>query len=98
MSHNFKPGDLALIVKGPCVGCCVDLISFHAANTDVLLASGSFGSSDVAAWRVSGNGLTARFGTSAERRPVKDGLIPSGHLMPLRGDFTPEQQTAKEAV
>ncbi|OKO50344.1 hypothetical protein [Pseudomonas sp. BTN1] len=98
MSHNFKPGDLALIVGGPCAGCCVDLISFHPGGSDVLVASGYYCYAHTASWRVAGIGLTAKFGNFPERRPVKDGLIGPELLMPLRGDFTPEQQKAKEAV
>lgn len=93
---QFKPGDLALIIGGPCAGCCVELISFHAKGSYVMVSSGSLCFADVASWRVSGAGLTAKFGNLPERRPVKDGLIGPELLMPLRGDFQPEQQKAKE--
>lgn len=95
-SYQFKPGDLALIIGGPVAGCCVELISFHCAGSRVLLASGSYCTSDVESWRVCGDGLTAKFGNFPERRPVKDGLIKPELLMPLRGDFQPEQQKSQE--
>ena len=97
MSHNFKTGDLALIVSGPNSGCSVELLSFHV-DGQVLLGSGMYSSVREPEWLVAGPGITARFGKSMARHQVKDGLIPPRFLMPLRGDFQPEQQKSREVV
>ncbi len=97
MKNQFKPGDLALIISGPNAGCCVELISFHSGGS-VLLSSGCLGDVDEPSWLVTGGGLTAKFGSLPERRQVKDGLIGPELLMPLRGDFAPEQQKSRELV
>ncbi|MBA6134836.1 hypothetical protein NNX13_07290 [Pseudomonas sp. Eb3] len=94
MSHQFKPGDLALIIRGPNSGICVDLISFHLGGT-VHFASGRWTEADVPCWLVKGSGLRAGFDDGYV--PVEEGLIEPEYLMPLRGDFSPEQQKAKEA-
>lgn len=95
MSHQFKPGDLAMIICGPISGCVVELVSFHTSGL-VMLASGLASKVAEPEWLVTGSGLTARFGAGEERYPVKDGLIPPRFLMPLRGDFAPEQAKSRE--
>lgn len=103
MNHNFKPGDLALIkicVAAPeMVGKCVTLETeigpggWHTAD-------GMNWSNDTneTCWLVSGDDL---------KRAHRSGLILSGvavsmfHqscLMPLRGDFAPEQTKSREVV
>jgi hypothetical protein len=97
MSHQFKAGDLALIVGGPCAGCAVELISFHQSG-DVRLNNGCLCEAETPSWRVAGSGLTAKIGTFPGRYPVRDGLISPGLLMPLRGDFAPEQTKSIEVT
>ena len=105
MSHNFKPGDLALIVgsrlgASPNTGKSVELIQ-------PVMPGGSFTTPDgferrsgvdYPAWLVVGEGLVAT--TISDRRVCCGGacLIQERYLMPLRGDFAPEQQKSREVV
>ena len=97
MSHNFKPGDLAIITFGLNGGCCVSLISFHDKGR-VILQNGMYTDAEGQEWRVEGENLVARAGIDDSLIPVKDGLIHQKYLMPLRGDFTPEQQKSREVL
>lgn len=97
MSHNFKPGDLAIITVGLNGGCCVRLISFHDRGR-VILKNGMYTEAKGQEWRVEGDNLVARAGVDDALISVRDGLIHQRYLMPLRGDFAPEQQKGKEAV
>ncbi|MCP3791580.1 hypothetical protein F477_03627 [Pseudomonas sp. URIL14HWK12:I3] len=104
MSHQFKPGDLALIVKAhhpENIGKVVELIRFddgelidhlpyadtYTENPDRLRCWLVLG--EITVTRVAGEGLGLRTNTTA--------AFLERHLMPLRGDFAPEQQKAKEA-
>ncbi len=102
MSHNFKPGELALIV-GACrlpenIGKTCQLIEFLAPeqvsswrdpadNRTVINGSGSH------VWLVVGDELV-----SSIQDTHGACLAMPVHLMPLRGNFAPEHQKAKEAV
>ncbi|WP_122408965.1 hypothetical protein [Pseudomonas viridiflava] len=97
MAHQFKPGDLALIVTGPNAGHCVELISYHASG-DVRLHSGCWTQAYVPSWQITGSGLTAHFEGVPGTHLVTYGLIGERCLMPLRGDFAPEQQKDKEVA
>ena len=99
MSHQFKVGDLALIVDRRAGGANV--------GRTVLLVE-SLGSPSVYFWdgveyrnttgsqvwviEVQGEPLETRRNTHVMRGPICE-----YKLMPLRGDFAPEQQKAKEA-
>lgn len=99
MNHNFKPGDLAMIVGAFClpqnIGKTVVLeellgdgqISAWRDPADGCHIHNTAGS---AGWIVIGEGLSSWCGG--------DGwcLVDSKHLMPLRGDFTPERQKCRE--
>ena len=100
MSHKFKPGDLALIVGASNVtsniGQVCELVE-HLPNDSI---SNWVDPSDgcriqntagVPAWLVTGDGLASWCGG------IGWVLALERHLMPLRGDFEPEQQKAKEA-
>lgn len=102
---QFKSGDMALIVGSrlgisPNIGKAVELIqtvmpgeSFTTPD-GFKLASGA----DYPTWMVSGEGLMAL--TISDRRVSCGGvcLIQERYLMPLRGDFQPEQQKSREVV
>ena len=101
MSHQFKPGDLALIVGAhrftDNIGKTCELAEFLVPN-------------QVSAWRDPADGRPVRNASGRECWLVfGEGLVSSiqdtpgaclvmpVHLMPLRGDFEPEQQKTKEA-
>ena len=101
MSHNFKPGDLALIVGAHTtpenIGKVCELVQLLAPEQVSTWRDPNDGlriqnSDDGSAWLVIGEGLKSWCGSSGW--VMADPI----HLMPLRGDFTPEQQKAKEAV
>lgn len=100
---KFKPGDLALIVGSICsdspnIGRAVELTEYLMPGQDFFGPDGGLhaNGADVAVWLVVGEGVLAR--------DMLDQWIPSGgmalveerYLMPLRGDFQPEQEKAKE--
>jgi len=99
MSHNFKPGDLAMIVGAFNVPSNIgqsceliehlqpDAISDWIDPGDGCRLQNSAGSP---AWLVVGDGLRSWCGASGWT------LADERHLMPLRGDFAPEQQKTKE--
>lgn len=92
MSHNFQPGDLALTLRermGWAPMTQVELDAFHPADS-ILTESET--------------GQQVRIRECAWQCRLTDGsgddnrLYRPSELMPLRGDFTHEQQKAKEAV
>ncbi|VVN78933.1 hypothetical protein [Pseudomonas fluorescens] len=101
MSHNFKPGDLALIVgarrRPDAIGKVVELVEYlHPGQEGSFLFNnrGPFtNGDDEATWLVVGDIEAFSFTDLAGLA-----LVSSRYLMPLRGDFAPEQQKAKEAV
>lgn len=104
MSHNFKPGDWALIVgsrsgKSPNIGSAVELIQLVMPSDSFTTPDGFVRTSgvDYPVWMVVGEGLTAV--TISDRQIYCGGacLVQERYLMPLRGDFEPERQKAKEA-
>jgi hypothetical protein len=100
MSHQFKPGDLALIV-GACsmpenVGKICELVEMLAAEQISAWIDPTDGcrvqnGDDEPGWLVIGDGIL-----SANGEPGHVLALPR-HLMPLRDDFAPVQQKAKEA-
>ncbi|AVI85618.1 MULTISPECIES: hypothetical protein [Pseudomonas syringae group] len=100
MSNQFKPGDLALIVGAHTtpenIGKVCELVELLAPEQistwrdpadGQRIQNGDVGS----AWVVIGDGLTSWCGSSGW--VMADPI----HLLPLRRDFVPEQQKAKEA-
>ncbi|MFW9099580.1 hypothetical protein ACOI8A_05465 [Pseudomonas sp. P4795] len=89
MSHNFKPGDLALTLIA-----AYGFAAMTEVTIEVFLHKGQI------AQEPCGDLFTAPFdGWVVYRLPWPgSGFFRAKHLMPLRGDFTPEQQKAKEAV
>lgn len=99
MNHNFKPGDLALIVGTVShpqnIGKTCELIE-HLDPGQVSHWKDSEGfhqknDDTSAAWIVSGHELSG----DGVRGSL---LVDSKHLMPLRGDFAPERQKAQEVT
>ncbi len=81
MSHQFKPGDLAIVIGVRFPECEPNI------GKVVTVESGVFQGE---VW-VSGD-IVNRLGDRLDML-----MINPRHLMPLSGDFAPEQQKAKEA-
>ncbi|UXH41606.1 hypothetical protein [Pseudomonas promysalinigenes] len=103
MSHQFKPGDLALIIgssKGtsPNIGMLVELIQKVEPDGAVDLPDGrrTFNRGPLC-WVVRADGAVAQMSNGDLKDIGGLTLCQEKYLMPLRGDFTPEQQKAKEA-
>lgn len=89
MSHNFKPGDLALILVPNYQFAAmseVSLVIFIPEGQGAIEPDGTRWSAPYTGWIVEREGEDGY------------GFFRSRHLMPLRGDFTPEQQKAREVV
>jgi hypothetical protein len=90
MSHNFKPGDPALLLIGigPLeAGSLVELVKRIGAGTEVILVGGGKAECLECSW-VFSNAQIPEPGLA---------FAPERLLMPLLGYFTDEQQKAKEA-
>ena len=99
MSHQFKPGDLAMLKSSEApdlVGSVVELVEYLGDESFVMRGGRMLANNKRARiWWVSitsGQVFENRDGHKAA-----DGFCAQYRLMPLRGDFTPEQQKAKEA-
>lgn len=99
MSHQFKQGDLALIIasarkNNPNVGRCVELLRLVMPGETVPMPCGRElqNVSDRSAWMCYAPGLLL-----GELDAGGIDLILPERLSPLRGDFEPGQQKAKEA-
>lgn len=105
MSHNFKAGDLALIVGSnfqgsPNIGKSVELVGFYKPGDDLITPDGTEVEfcGDRAAWLCEGQGLMARDMNDAWVYQGGVTFCNERYLMPLRGDFAPEQQKSREVV
>lgn len=89
MSHNFKPGDLALVISGGKLGETAELVRFVMPGDLIISAT----TGKVYEFRPASKvgGWLCNFRDCQAVKHEKN-------LMPLRGDFTHEQQKAKEAV
>lgn len=104
MSHQFKPGDLALIIgssKGtsPNIGMLVELVqkvehdgAFELPDGRRMLNRGPL------CWVVRADGAVAQLSAGGLTDLGGLTLCQEKYLMPLRGDFANEQQKAKEVV
>lgn len=88
MSHNFKPGDLALVISGGKLGETAELIRFVMPG-DVVISPTSGKEYEFRPAAGVGGWLCSFRDCQAVKHEK--------NLMPLRGDFQPEQQKAKEA-
>lgn len=87
MSHQFKRGDLALVISGGKLGETAELVRFVLPG-DVVISRTT---GKVYEFRpaAGGGGWLCNFRDCQAVKHEKN-------LMPLRGDFAPEQQKAKE--
>ena len=100
MSHNFKPGDLALIVdrraREANVGRTVSLVKSLGSPAVYFWEGVEYRNttgSQIWVIEVEGEPLEAR-----RKAHVMRGPICEYKLMPLRGDSTPEQQKSRELI
>lgn len=98
MSHQLKPGDLALVIRHENAGRAVTLIRQHLGPMTFRNKHGyQVIPSGVVAWEIEADSLIATR-TSTGHVVIVDNLaIGEKCLVPLRGDFAREQQKAKEA-
>lgn len=101
MSHNFKSGDLAMIVGAynvpDNIGKQCELIEYLRVDdisdwvdpSDGLRVQNSAGAPG---WLVVGHGLKSWCGGNGWV------LADARHLMPLRGDFIPDKQKSREVI
>lgn len=102
MAHEFKAGDLALIVMSrfpdsPNVGCAVELIQLVRPGETIKLPNGNedrFAGPNES-WLVAGNVLCRKTSGWVDEDGVA--YVKPSHMVPLRGDFQPEQHKAKES-
>ncbi|WP_339069649.1 NfeD family protein [Pseudomonas idahonensis] len=103
MSHQFKPGDLALIIGAiteagrDLIGRTVELVHKAPGGEHIRFDGRHWLAKGKDSWIVKGDGLITVFG-DGRVAPSDVCLCAEENLMPLRGDFSPEQQKAKEVV
>lgn len=98
MSHQFKPGDLALIVGAhrfkENIGSVVEIVAFLTVGQRYKTPDGATVNCTGNGWEVTGEsvcgGYTGRRTGRVTRTP-KHGFVDPAHLIPLRGDFSTEQ-------
>lgn len=100
MSHQFKPGELVVIVGSNSltqnIGKHGELREYVEPGDIYLAPNGRmYRQDDVSCWTISGEGLSAVI--DGEAVCFDFGIHEPRHLMPLRGDFAPDQHKAKEA-
>lgn len=99
MSHQFKSGDLAMIVGANSltqnIGKQCELREFVVRGDRFLAPNGVMYEHDGApCWTLAGEGLVAVI--DDEVVDLGFGIHEPRHLMPLRGDFAPEQAKSRE--
>lgn len=101
---QFKPGDLALILgssKGtsPNIGMAVELAIRLRTNDFFNLPDGRrCVNKGPECWMVEASGLVATTIQAGRKDLGGISLIEERHLIPLRGDFAPEQQKSREVM
>lgn len=88
MSHQFKPGDLALTLVNRCgvpAMSQVEIVDFVEPGTTLTMIDGRSARFSYPTWRCSTSSI-----------PDADLMFRTKELMPLRGDFSTDQQKSKE--
>ncbi|MBT9570883.1 MAG: hypothetical protein IV106_07195 [Pseudomonas umsongensis] len=101
MSHQFKPGDQAMIVGANSltqnIGKQCELRQFIVKGDLYIAPNGeTYRHDDVPCWVVAGEGLY--WVADAEPMQGDFGVHEPRHLMPLYGNTNPEQQKALEVT
>ncbi|WP_057429803.1 hypothetical protein [Pseudomonas syringae group genomosp. 3] len=98
MSHQFKPGDLVMITAPENFGRCAEVSGVYMGPCRAEFRFGGWQEipEGVVAFSVKAENLTA-VKERSDKLVLVDELAYKGKwLKPLRGDFAPEQQKAKE--
>ncbi|MCC0321263.1 hypothetical protein [Pseudomonas aeruginosa] len=97
---KFKVGDLAMVIGSRNFGRCVELISRHVGPCRVEVAGNRWVAvpDGVPAWLVAAEGMKAELTKSNRVVKTDEVVVSEVKLVPLRGDFQPEQQKAKEEI
>lgn len=103
MSHQFKPGDLALIVGSIVeenIGKTVRLVEFAPRGSEPQVRTKKYLPIAHDSWIVetidSSNSLVIPSNYTVGLIRVNAGICRRQWLMPLRGDFAPEQAKSRE--
>lgn len=98
--NQFKAGDLALVVSASHsdnLGKVVELVQFTTDEIIVLQDGGQVANPKMlACWEISAESLFATSKLRPEGFSTNRAAIPERNLMPLRGDFAPDQQKQNE--
>lgn len=100
MSHQFKAGDMALVIGASIesnIGVVVELIR-KTTDPVIRLSDGRRVNNpeNEICWEVSADGLVTTNKLKTIPFKVKYAAAPERRLMPLRGDFATEQQKSRE--
>ncbi|MFW3166298.1 hypothetical protein WBQ28_17600 [Pseudomonas syringae pv. syringae] len=98
MSNQFKPGDLAILKTSEAehlVGSVVELIEYVGSDEHLVHDGARY--SNRAGDRFWWVKICSGQKYLTVRGLVSEGFCAEKRLIPLRGDFAPEQQKAKEA-
>lgn len=96
---KFKAGDLAMIVSSLSpenVGRVVELVRRVSGESIVLTDGSTAKVSASICWEITGESLIATSAFYPEGIPVRYAVIEERKLMPLRGDFQPEEERETE--
>lgn len=102
MQHQFKPGDLALIVGSssgisPNIGKCATIMSRIKTDRDHLAPNGKrVVNRGPDCWIVEASGLVAGLKAGGYVDVGGIALVLDQHLMPLRDDHAPQLEKQKE--
>lgn len=94
---KFKVGDLVLLMAPSNSGMCVELLEKFVGPCRVENEHGFQMVPDGrVAWLVAGNGLTVEHSFSGIKKAAEKLAVGERWLIPLRGDFAPEQTKKQE--
>lgn len=98
---QFKPGDLALIIKS-CneenIGRVVTVVRFGYQDELIDQGKAGFAIANLGDVIVDGEIIVSKIFNQKIKHTVSRHVFTSDCLMPLRGDFQPEQQKSREVV
>ncbi|ORL69480.1 hypothetical protein B7H19_11175 [Pseudomonas putida] len=103
MSHQFKPGDLALVIgssqgTSSNIGMAVELVQQLETDAGFVMPDGrTIFNRGPLCWVIYADGASAQLSNGGIVDIGGFALCMEIYLMPLRGNFEPKQQKAKES-